>query len=106
MVILGGDVAPFGKDDTACSWLVSFLNIGHGILSSNENFLLFGANCSDNCLPVKRFLNNLLSSINKIQTSSYSIACKGKAIDVRFVFSELPNDMKMLAFLAGELSMQ
>ena len=55
-------------------------------------------------MHVKRFLNNLLSSINRIQTSSYSIACKGKAIDVRFVFSELPNDMKMLAFLAGELS--
>jgi hypothetical protein len=83
-VALGG--APFGKDDTACSWLVSFLNIGLGILSSNENFLLFGANCSENCLPVKRFLNNLLFSINKIQISSYSVACKGKAIDVRFVF--------------------
>ena len=103
-VALGGDGAPFGKDDTACSWLVSFLNIGQGILSSNENFLLFGANCSENCLPVRRFLNQLMLDINKIQTTSYSIACKGEAIDVRFVFAELPNDMKMLSFLAGELS--
>ena len=103
-VALGGDGAPFGKDDTACSWLVSFLNIGHGILSSNENFLLFGANCSENCLPVKRFLNQLMLDVKKVQSTSYSIACKGKAIDVRFVFAELPNDMKMLSFLAGELS--
>jgi hypothetical protein len=36
---------PCGKEDTACSWLVSFLNIGRGVLSSNENFLLFGGNC-------------------------------------------------------------
>ena len=44
-IALGGDGAPFGKDDTACSWLVSFLNIRHHILSRNENFLLLGANC-------------------------------------------------------------
>ena len=37
-VAIGGDGAPFGKDDTACSWLVSFLNIGQSILSRNENF--------------------------------------------------------------------
>ena len=46
-----------------CSWLVSFLNIGHGVLSSNENFLLFGANCAENCLPVKRFLGKLITDI-------------------------------------------
>ena len=28
----------------------------------------------------------------------------GKQVSVRFSFGELPNDMKMLAFLAGELS--
>ena len=27
-IALGGDGAPFGKDSTACSWLVSFLNRG------------------------------------------------------------------------------
>ena len=99
-VALGGDAAPFGKDDSACSWLVSFLNIGQGVSSSNENFLLFGANCT----PIKRFLSRLITDIRKIQGKSYPIACKGKAIDVKFVFAELPNDMKMLAFLGGELS--
>ena len=30
-VVVGGDGAPFGKDETACSWLVSFLNRGKHI---------------------------------------------------------------------------
>ena len=103
-IALGGDGAPFGRDDSACSWLVSFLNIGQGVLSSDENFLLFGANCAENCLPVKRFLGKLMTDIKRIQSSSYSILAKGESIDVKFVFAELPNDMKMLAFLAGELT--
>ncbi len=46
-VSLGGDRAPFKKDDCSCAWLVSTLNIGQGVLSCNENFLLFGANCGE-----------------------------------------------------------
>ncbi len=103
-IALGGDGAPFGKDDTACSWLVSFLNIGQHILSRNENFLLFGANCSENCLPVKRFITKLMSDISHIKKKSYSVLCKGEPVVVKFVIGELPNDMKMLAFLGGELT--
>ena len=103
-VALGGDGAPFHRHDSACSWLVSFLNIGKGVLSSNGNFLVFGANCVENCLPVKRFLGKLMTDIREIESPSYLILSKGASIDVKFVFAELPNDMKMLAFLAGELS--
>ena len=65
-VSLGGDGAPFGKHDTACAWLVGFLNIGRGILSSNK----FGANCSENCIPVRRYIKMLVSDIqhNEQQT--------------------------------------
>ena len=103
-IALGGDGAPFGKDDTACSWLVSFLNIGHHVLSRNENFLLFGANCSENSLPVKRFIAKLMTDIDHIQKKSYTLSCKEEPVQVKFVITELPNDMKMLAFLAGELT--
>jgi hypothetical protein len=48
---------------------------------------LFGAKRSENCLPVERFFNQLMLHINEVQTTSYSIACKGKAINVRFVFA-------------------
>ena len=103
-VSLGGDGAPFGKDDTACAWLVSFLNIGRGVLSSNENYLLFGANCKEDCIPVARFLKKVVSDISDLEKSTFSLDCNGTSIDVKFKISELPNDMKMLAFLAGELS--
>ena len=52
------------------------------MLSSNENFL-FGANCAENCLPVKRFLGKLMTDIKRIQSSSYSILAEGKSIDVK-----------------------
>ena len=54
-VSLGGDGAPFGKDDTAFACLVSFLNLGRGVLSDSENFLLFGGNCKEDSVPVSRF---------------------------------------------------
>ena len=86
-VSLGGDGAPFGKDDMACVWLVSLLNIGRGVLSSNENFLLFGANCKEDCVPVSRFLKKLVSDISEIEKNTYSVDCSGVSVDVKFCFS-------------------
>lgn len=104
-VSLGGDGAPFGKYDTACAWLVGFLNIGRGILSSNENYLLFGANCSENCIVVQRFIKILLADICQIEKNDSITCChNGKQVSVKFRIGELPNDMKMLSFLGGELS--
>jgi hypothetical protein len=101
---IGGDAAPFGKDDCACSWLIGFLNTGRGILSSNENFLLFGANCSETCLPVKRYINILFNEISVIENEVFTLNHDGKGVVVKFRVGELPNDMKMVAFLSGELS--
>ena len=98
-VVLGGDGAPFGKEDTACSWLVSFLNRGKHVLSSNENFMIFGANCSEDSVVVQRYVSNLFKEISVMEKQSYSISDR----EIRFKFSEFPNDLKMLAFLAGEL---
>ena len=74
------------------------------MLISNENFLLFGANCSENCLPVTRFLKSLVPRIQKVESTTYSISCESETINVKFEIAELPNDMKMLAYLGGELS--
>jgi hypothetical protein len=104
VISLGGDGAPFGKDDTSCAWLISFLNIGRGVLSSNENYLLFGANCSENCIPAQRFIKLLLTDIYSLEKEPISCTHDGKQLMVRFSIGELPNDMKMIAFLAGELS--
>ena len=99
-VVLGGDGAPFGKDESATCWAVSFLNRGKHILSTNENFLIFGANCSESSLPVKRYVKHLLQEMTVMEDKTYNL--NGK--DMKFRFAEFPNDLKMLAFLAGELS--
>ena len=103
-IALGGDGAPFSKEDTACAWLVSFLNIGSGVLSSKENYLLFGANCSESCQPVTRFIEKLASDVGRIEKTIYHLTCSNGTYKVKFIISELPNDMKMLAYLGGELS--
>ena len=43
LVALGGDGCPFGKNESACTFLVSFLNVA----SSNDNFFIFSANCEE-----------------------------------------------------------
>ena len=72
-VTVGGDGAPFGKDDTACAWLVSLLNIGRGVSSNNENYLLFGANCSENCVVAQRFVKSLLADIHDIEKKCHDL---------------------------------
>ncbi|KAK3753577.1 hypothetical protein QZH41_012063 [Actinostola sp. cb2023] len=47
IVAIGADGAPFGKDDTSTSYLVSLLNILDGVQSCDNNFLLMGANCDE-----------------------------------------------------------
>lgn len=44
-VACGADGAPFGKDDEATAWLLSFINSGTHITIEKEHFLLAGANC-------------------------------------------------------------
>ena len=103
-VTVGGDGAPFGKDDQALSWLVSFLNCGQRVCSSEENFLLFGANCAEDCEPVRRYVMMLKGQMTEIERKTYSIQVDGKEKVVSFTFELLPNDTKHLAFLGGELS--
>ena len=99
-VAIGGDGAPFGKYDQSCAWLVSFLNVGERFLSNKDNFLIFGANCSESCEAVKKYVAKLVSDIKYLEGRAFKV--NGR--DIKFEVSELPNDMKMLCFLGGELS--
>lgn len=98
-VAIGGDGAPFGKFDQSCAWLISFLNVGQKILSNEDNFLIFGSNCSEQSTAAKRYIAMLTKEMEQIERSSFNI----NNTIIKFKFSEFPNDMKMLAFLAGEL---
>ena len=46
----------------------------------------------------------MVSDISVLEKGTFSLDCNGTSIDVKFKIAELPNDMKMLCFLAGELS--
>lgn len=70
---------------------MSFLNIGKRFLSSEGNFLLFGGNCSASCVPVQKFTTRLVSDMEYMETK----VLKVNGIDVKFEFSDIPNDMKI-----------
>ena len=56
LVAFGGDGCPFGKNETACSFLVSFLNAGRRVASSSDNCLVFGGNVDESSLVVKKYV--------------------------------------------------
>ena len=99
-VAIGGDGAPFGKWDQSMSWLVSFLNVGPRVASPNDNFLLFGANCSETHDAVIKYTKMLGVQCSDIEKKTYSVC----GINVTFTFDLIPTDMKFLAFVNGELS--
>ena len=99
-VALGGDGCPFGKTESACSFLVSFMNDGRGVASSYNNFLIFGANCDESPPVVKKYVRSLLPQLSELERTEFEF----KGCKYRFKLEELPNDMKMLAMLGGELT--
>ena len=49
------------------AFLISFLNIGRRLSSSNETFLLFGANCSETSPIVGNFVKLLVKDIDYLE---------------------------------------
>ncbi|XP_057297789.1 uncharacterized protein LOC130628799 [Hydractinia symbiolongicarpus] len=97
---LGGDGAPI----CGMSFLVSFLNVGNRICSSSENFLIFGGDTEENSTVVRNYVLKLLSDVKFLESQVFTVYVDEVAYKVEFLLGELPNDMKMLAFLAGELT--
>ena len=76
--------------------LVSFLNVGERLPSSIEQFLLFGGNVEENSNADENFLYLLLKDLKYLESEVFEVENAPKKV--------LPNSMKMLSFLAGELS--
>ena len=100
LVALGGDGCPFGKNESACSFLASFLNVGKRVASSSDNFIIFGANIEKSSIIVKKYVQSLCKQIADLEGKVFEI----NGLHINFRFEELPNDMEMLAMLGGELS--
>lgn len=45
-----------------------------------------------------------LADISVIEGKTYDVSVDGNVVSVKFLISEFPNDMKMIAFLGGELN--
>ena len=99
-MVIGGDGAP----GTGTSFLVSFINSAIRIASSSENFLLFGANVAETATVVRRFVKDLFTDVQYLESQVFEVTVNGTSYPIEFKLGELPNDMKMLCFLGGELS--
>lgn len=70
------------------------------ILSSEDNFLIIGSNCSEQITAARRYIAMMAKEMEEIEKGLFRF---GDSI-IRFRFAEFPNDMKMLAYLRGELT--
>lgn len=75
-VAIGGDGAPFGKNDQSHAWLVSFLNVGKCFLSSEDNLLIFGGNCSESCTVVEKYISKLVSNMSYLENNIFIVKCE------------------------------
>ncbi|KAK3731921.1 hypothetical protein QZH41_000273 [Actinostola sp. cb2023] len=73
LVALGADGAPFGKDETATSFVVSFLNVLDGIQSCDNNFLLMGANCDETHELMFAYSEHVFDEMEKIEDKTYEV---------------------------------
>ena len=101
-VAVGADGAPFGKDDEATAWLISFLNVGERIASESENFLIAGANCPESHVAMIRYARKLVSDIAYIMLRNYSLPDSDPVL--KFTFELVPADMKWEATFCGAIS--
>ena len=76
------------------------MNYGQRIASSSENYLLFGAIDEESSDVVLAFVKKLNEDFQYLENNVFEIDSR----KVEFKVRALPNDMKMLSFLAGELS--
>jgi len=99
-VAIGADGAPFGKDDSATAFLVSFLNILDGVASCNNNFLLMGSNCSETHPLMFSYVQHVVAEMEAIEAKEYVVLDRKVTFRCRLI----PADQKWHACMGGELS--
>ena len=67
-VTIGATAAPFGKENEATSWLISFRNLGNRVASCEDNFLIWGANCKDNHPAMIKYVRQIKGEIANIES--------------------------------------
>ena len=73
LVAFGGDGCPFGKNESGCSFLISFFNVGKRVAWSSDNFLVFGANIEESSVIVKRYVQSVCKQIADLEGNVFEI---------------------------------
>ena len=81
------------------SFLMSFLSTVQGIVSSSEIYLIFGGVKEDGKI-VRNYVLKLMLHLKYLESNEFTV--NGKVIN--FEVEGFPNDIKMMAFLVGELN--
>lgn len=96
---IGGDKVP----GAGMVILVSFLNVGERLPVSKEQFL-FGGAVAGNLEVLSNLFKILIKDVQFLESSIFEIATHSGIHKVEIKLVEFPNDMKIVAFLAGKLS--
>ena len=100
IVTFGGDGAP----GIGTTFDVSFVNVGKRIYSSKSQHLVFGSDVSETHEIVDIYVRRAAQDFEFLESKVFEVEVDGTIIPVEFKVQELPNDMKMLCFLGGEVS--
>lgn len=100
LIAIGGDGAPL----VGTTFLLSFVNVSRRIASSYENFLIFGTGAEETSPVVGLYVRKLIEDIMYLESKVFEIDANGERHKIEFKLVMLPNDMKFLSFLAGELT--
>lgn len=64
--------------------LLSFSNVGKGIVSSSKNYLVFGSNAKENGLLFRRYVQKLISDIKIFEKEQFAVVVNEKPVLVEF----------------------
>ena len=99
-IAIGADDAPFGKDDVATAYLVSFLNVLGLVASCDHNFLIMGANCKEDHPLMLSYTEYLVKEMDAIEKKKYHV----RNVEVTFQWKLIPADQKWITKMGGELN--
>lgn len=97
---IGADGAPSGKFNTHTSLLLSIMNVLGKVGSCDHNYLLFGADVTEDDPLFISHLKRIVEEVEEIEKKEYTLG----SLSVRFRLELVPADCKWAAIACGELS--
>ena len=91
VLAIGCDGAPI----CGTTFLLSFLNVGERLPSSDETYMMFGTDEEESSTVVRNYLKLLVTELKHLEENVFDVMLdSGEIRKVEFKVGELPNDMK------------